>query len=249
MASRTRTRSQLEGDVEARAIAATLGAQVRRTRLARRLTQAALAANVGWRQARIGEIERGEGDTAPLAAWVRLGMAIGRPLAVTLSRDGERSGPTDGGHLAAQELLLRFARSTGRTGSFELPTRPANPSRSVDVGIRDDRNSVLILAEIWNRLDDLGAAARSTARKTVEADALAMFRTPAYRVATCWLFVDSAGNRAIVRRFPEILRSKFRGSSAGWARCLIDGSSPPDEPGVCWVDPRSGTIRAMRLGR
>ena len=62
MAARTRTNSQLQGDVEARAIAATLGAEVRRTRRARRLTQATLAARVGWRQARIGEIERGEGE-------------------------------------------------------------------------------------------------------------------------------------------------------------------------------------------
>jgi transcriptional regulator with XRE-family HTH domain len=191
MAARTRTSSQLQGDVEVRAIAATLGAEVRRTRRARRLTQAALAGRVGWRQARIGEIERGEGDTAPLGAWVRLGMALGRPLAVSLSRDSELAGPLDGGHLAGQELLLRFARSTGRTGSFELPTRPGNPSRLVDVGIRDDANRVLILAEIWNRLDDVGSAARTTARKTVEAEALAMFRTPAYRVATCWLLVDT----------------------------------------------------------
>jgi transcriptional regulator with XRE-family HTH domain len=249
MATRSRTSSQLEGDLEARAIAATLGAEVRRTRRARRLTQAALAARVGWRQARIGEIERGEGDTAPLGAWVRLGKALGRPLAVMLSRDTGGAGPADAGHLAAQELLLRLARSTGRTGLFELPTRPGNPSRSVDVGIRDDRNRVLILAEIWNRLDDLGAAARSTARKTVEAEALAMFRTPAYRVAICWLFVDSPANRSIVRRFPEILRSRFRGSSARWARFLVDGSPPPDATGLCWIDPRSGTIRPMRLSR
>lgn len=248
MARRTRTTSKLQGDVEARALAASLGAEVRRTRRARRLTQATLAARVGWRQARIGEIERGEGDTAPLGAWVRLGMALGRPLAVSLSRDTELAGPSDGGHLAAQELLLRLARATGRIGSFELPTRPGHPSRSVDVGIRDDANRVLILAEIWNRLDDVGAAARTTARKAVEAEALAMFRTPAYRVASCWLFVDSTANRSIVRRFPEILRSRFRGSSARWARCLVDGSSPPEEPGLCWIDPRSGTIRPMRPG-
>ena len=101
-------------------------------------------------------------------------MALGRPLAVTLSRDAEGSGPADGGHLAAQELVLRLARSSGRVGSFELPTRPGNPTRSVDVGIRDDRNRVLILPRSGTVSTTSEAAARSTATKTVEAEALAI---------------------------------------------------------------------------
>ena len=60
---------------------------------------------------------------------------------------------------------------------------------------------MLILVEIWNALSDLGAGARSTARKLVEVEALAEFRGD--RVASCWLLVDTAANRAIVRRIPR----------------------------------------------
>ena len=69
----------------------------------------------------------------------------------------------------------------------------------------------------------------------------------AYRVALCWLLVDTAANRRLVARYPEILKSRFPGSSFGWARCLTDGSPPPDESGLAWVDPRSSRIVPLRF--
>jgi hypothetical protein len=129
---------------------------------------------------------------------------------------------------------------------FELPTRPnARDGSNIDVGLRDDRYQVLIVIEIWNRLSDMGSASRSTQRKRNEAEALASFR--GYRVASCWLLVDTAANREIVRRYPAVLRAMFAGSSVAWVGCLVDGGPAPAESGIAWVDPRSHRIRPMRL--
>jgi hypothetical protein len=193
-------------------------------------------------------LEAGLGASAPLALWFALGSALERPFAAGFSRDLRAVvEPADAGHLAAQELVLRLAREHGRRGCFELSTRPgARETGHVDVGLRDDPNRTLILIEVWNRLDDLGRASRRTQEKVVEASGLAAFR--GYRVAWCWLLVDTAANRLLVRRYPAVLRSQFAGSSHAWARCLAEGVLPPREPGLAWVDPRSGRIKPVRLG-
>ena len=247
-----RTDAKVQAAIESVRIGATLGTDLKQTRKRRRLTQEALGDKIGLGQVRIGELERGEGVTAPLETWIALGIAIDRPLAVFFSRDIEPDEPRDAGHLAAQELVLRLARQHGRRADFELPTRPADPARSTDVAIRDDAARALILIEIWNRLDDLGAAVRATNRKRADTEAAAVLAAgdgPPYRVAICWLLVDTAANRRLVARYPEILQNRFPGSSFAWVRCLATGSPPPTEPGLAWIDPRTGRIVPLRLPR
>ena len=250
MATLRRTDSAVQGDALSAAIAATLGREARTTRRRRRVTQQHIADEIGISRSRYADIERGEGATAPLETWARIGAALGRPLAVSFSRDIELVEPRDAGHLAAQELVLGLARSHGRAASFELPTRPADPARSTDVGLRDDAQRTLILVKIWNRLDDVGAAARASDRKVVEASAYAALAgrdVGPYRVAPCWLLVATASNRRLVGRYPEIVRTRFPGSSVRWAAALTNGTAPPAEPGVAWVDPRAGRIIPLRL--
>jgi transcriptional regulator with XRE-family HTH domain len=246
MSPRRRTDHGLAGDREAQRAAASLGLDLRRTRHRQRLTLAQLASRVGVGPTRLHELEAGAGATAPLALWYAIGDALGRPFAASFSRDVSTPGePGDAGHLAGQELVLRLARAAGRTGLFELSTRGRTQGGSIDVGLRDDVHRALILVEIWNRTDDLGAASRSSHRKVAEAADLAAFR--GYRVAWCWLLVDTAANRAMVRRFPEILRAQFTGSSVAWVRCLVEGAAPPEQPGIAWIEPRSGRIAPVRL--
>lgn len=250
MTSPRRTDAAVQGDALAAALAATLGREARTTRRRRRLTQQRLADEIGISRSRYADIERGEGVTASLGAWARIGAALGRPLALSFSHDIDQPEPRDAGHLAAQEFVLRLARPHGRIASFELPTRPADPARSSDIGLRDDAIRTLILVEIWNRLDDIGAAARSTDRKVAEASALAAFAGvdgAPYRIASCWLLVDTAANRRLVAAYPEILRTRFGGPSEAWARALAEGAAPPIEPGIAWVDRRAGRIRPMRF--
>ena len=244
-----RTDTEVQAARESARIGATLGSDLQRTRRRRRVTQAAVGARVGLGQSRISDLERGDGATAPLDTWIALGIAIDRPLAVSFSRDIQPDEPRDAGHLAAQELVLRLARQHGRRADFELPTRPADPACSIDVALRDARARALIVIEIWNRLDDLGAAARATTRKLAEAEGPAVIAArdgPPYRVALCWLLVDTAANRRLVARYPEILHTRFPGSSLDWMRCLAEGAPPPTEPGLAWIDPRSGRIVPLR---
>jgi transcriptional regulator with XRE-family HTH domain len=244
-----RTDAEVQASREASRIAATLGSDLQRTRKRRRMTQRVLGERVGLGQGRISDLERGNGATAPLDTWIALGIALDRPLAVSFSREIEPHEPRDAGHLAAQELVLGLARKHGRRADFELPTRPSDPTRSTDVAIRDDAARAIVLTEIWNRLDDVGAAARATTRKMAEADGLAVLAAgdgPPYRVTTCWLLVDTAANRRLVARYPEVFASRFPGSSVAWVRCLSNGLPPPTDPGLAWIDPRSGRIVALR---
>src|SRR5215207_775054 len=248
MERRRRTDQMIAGDREARTIAGTLGRDTRYTRLRRRMRQVDLGAKVGLQQSRISSIERGVATGTPLVIWARIGAALGRPLAVTFSRDLQSAEPADAGHLAGQELLLRIARATGRAATFELPTRPDSPSLSVDACIRDNADRTLILNEIWNRFDDLGRASRSTDRKIAEAGALAgaIGGDRPYRVACCWLLVDNAANRSLVARFPEVMATRFPGSSRRWVEALTTGTRVPAEPGIAWLDLRAGRLVPMR---
>jgi transcriptional regulator with XRE-family HTH domain len=230
-------------------IADVLGKAVRSERRRLRLTQAELAARVGVHQSWISRIEIGLGHGVPLETWIALGVALGRPLAVAFSRPlGETREPTDAGHLAMQERLLALARATGRSATFELPTRPSDPSRLIDVCVRDARNRVLIIEEAWNTFSDLGAAARSTARKRAEAADLAatVDDGPPYRVASVWVVRPSATNRNLLARFPGIFSAACPGPSRGWTRALTSTDSPPEAPGLVWLDPLNGRVSEWR---
>jgi transcriptional regulator with XRE-family HTH domain len=117
-----------------------LGGFVRRARVRRRMTQAELGARVRLARSTISAIERGLGGGHTLDTWQRLAGALDLPLVIDLGRDPIEE-PADAGHLGIQELVLRFGRSTGRRGSFELQTRPTDPRRSTDVGLARRRKS------------------------------------------------------------------------------------------------------------
>jgi hypothetical protein len=216
------------------------------------MTRAAFAKHVGVHQSLISRIELGRGRAVPLETWIAIGIVLGQPLAISLSRPlGEVRAVVDAGHLEIQEHLLRLARSTGRAASFELPTRPSDPSRSIDVGIRDVRNRVLIIEEAWNTFGDLGAAIRATNRKSAEAADLAatIDAGPPYRVATVWIVRASATNRSLLARYPEIVRAAFPGSSSDWVACLTTSAAPPGDAGLVWFDPGTRRIHPRRAGR
>ena len=241
-----------EADRLCRSIAGTLGPTVRTGRLRLRLTQAQLAERTGVHQSWISRIELGRGQGVALETWIAIGVALGQPLAVSLSRplDALR-GPTDSGHLAMQERLLILARETGRTATFELPTRPADPSRSIDVCVRDARHRVLIIEEAWNTFGDVGAAARSTARKRAEAVDLAgaIDGGQKYRVASVWVVRPSSANRALLAKFPGIFEAACPGPSRQWAQALASPGAPPEMPGLVWLDPASGRLTEWRRRR
>lgn len=236
------------------AISSSLGQEVRASRVRKSMTQRAISAKIGTSQTALSRIERGLGGRTPLQTWIALGIVLGRPLAVAFSRPlGEPREPADAGHLEIQEHVLRLARQTGRRGTFELPTRPTDPARSTDVGLRDDRHRVLIQVECWNTFGDLGAAVRATNRKAAEAEshaiATAVGDAQPYRVATVWVVRATVANRALLARFPNVFDAAFPGSSRRWCRALVDCTEPPDEPGIVWFDPATSRLSEHRRAR
>ena len=250
--SAPRRPDRVAGDREAQALAATLGAAIRAGRRRHGLSQAELGRQVGLSQARMSAIERGLGGGAPLSTWVAFGLAIGQPLTVGFSRALTPGfGPSDAGHLDLQELAARLAARHGWRATFELPTRPIDPRHSADLAVRDDAGRRLLVLECWNRFGDLGAAARSSNRKLAEAAGLAaaIGGEQLYAVGLCWLIRPTAENRALLGRYPSLIRSRFPGSSTGWARALELGTPPPAEPGIAWLDPAKRRVIPVRWTR
>lgn len=246
--------SALETDaaIETLRITATLGREARATRRRRRRTQASVAAAVGISRSRYAELERGDGSMAPLDVWVRIGLELARPLAITMSRDIAVPLPADAGHLIGQDWVIERARAQGRDAGFELPVRDGRTAPVADVVVRVVTDRVLEVVEIWNRLDDLGAATRSSDRKLTDAAVLGTMAggdDRPYRVGLCWLLVDTAANRALVARFPAIIAARFPASSVQLVRALRDGDPFPEQPAIAWFDPRVRTVRPLRLPR
>jgi len=212
-----------------------------------------LSVEVGLGQTTISLLERGHGGRLSLDTWQRLALALGRTARLILTAD-DQAGPADAGHLAIQELVLRLGRTAGYAQTFELATRPADPARSADVGLRDDRRRLLILVECWNTIGDIGAAARSSERKRAEAEALAVATAPLdadgraqpSRVRVCWVVRATARNRALLARYPEVFAARFPGSSAGWTRALAGGAEPPTGAGLVWCDVAATRLFAWR---
>ncbi len=204
------------------------GADVRGSRRRRRLTQARLGQRVGLSQSSISQIELGLGGSFSLDSWQSIAIALDRPLRLEFGRDS-REEPVDAGHLVIQELILRLGRQAGYGRAFELATRPADPSRSADVGLRDDRHRRLLLIEAVNSMGDIGAAVRSSERKRAEAESLgaALGDGEGYAVFCCWVVRATLRNRALVSRYPEVFAARFPGSSSGWIQALTAGTAPP----------------------
>jgi hypothetical protein len=202
-------------------------------------------------QSQVSKVERGLGRSLPFEFWISLGMAIDRPLRVELSRlrDGAAE-LTDAGHLAAQEFLLRLLAGHAWRADFELPTRSTQPARSIDVAGRHDVYRRLAIFEIWNRIGDLGASARTSERKVADLRELAIAQAhggKAYAVSLAWLILPTAANRSIVRSYPAIFRARFPGSSRAWAEALMNGGDVPDEPAALWIDSVAKRVTAIRL--
>ena len=198
-------------------------------------TRLELAERAGIGRMVASRIERGE-TNPDLDLLQRLGLALGAALIVTYGRD-RLDAPADAGHLAIQELILRIGRQAGYLGTFELPTRPAEPWRSVDVGLVRESRRCLILVECWNTIGDVGAAVRSTDRKRAELASMAVGRWGAdARVGVVWVVRATARNRALLQRYPEVFASRFPGSSLRWLGVLESGTLPADDLGLVWCD-------------
>lgn len=225
----------VESDARIASVRRDIGIDLRASRRRRRWTQDGAARRIGVTRQIVGRIERGTTDVS-LEAIGRLAAALDRPLAIALRRDPAAE-TADAGHLGLQDLVLRLGRRAGWDGSFELAVRPAEPWRSIDVGLSSERLRRLVVAECWNTFGDVGAAGRSSNRKQAEAEDYAVARWGAAGTAgLVWVVRATAANRALVARYPEVFARRCPGSSRAWVLALTTGSLPPDAPGLVWCD-------------
>ena len=246
MPTRIRTRLSAEAERANREQLVRFGADVRDARLRRRRSQAQLGESIRMSQSAVSRLERGEGGGMTLDALQRTAVALGLHVRVTLSRD-PLTETADAGHLAMQELVLRVSRAARYDGSFELATRPAEPWRSADVGLADNRHRRLIHVECWNTIGDIGGAVRTSTRKRAELEQLAIARWgEAAIVGLVWVVRATARNRALVSRYPEVFGRALPGLSRGWLATLTDGATPPASPGLVWCDVAATRLYACR---
>ncbi len=214
----------------------------------RRWSQATLAERAGIGRMMVVRIEAG---SAVLDAEVleRLGLAFGVTVLFGFGRDPAED-VADAGHLAIQELVLRLGRAAGFERQLELATRPQLPRHSIDVACADGLRRIAMVIECWNVFGDLGAATRSSARKVAELEELLVGRSgDEWRVASVWVVRDTARNRALLARYPEVFRTRFPGSSAAWIRALTSHGEIPKEPGLVWCDSQATRVFAWRSPR
>ena len=129
-----------------------IGGEIRAMRERRGWTRTELSRRAGIGRMVESRVERGQ-TNLDIDVLQRIGLAMDRPLIVTFGRDLLEA-PADAGHLAMQELVLRTGRAAGFHGSFELATRPAEPWRSVDVGLMSESLHRMVLVECWNTFGD-----------------------------------------------------------------------------------------------
>lgn len=226
---------------------ARLGREIRASRLRRKLTQAQAAARARISRSTWSRIENGRGAGQTIDAWQRVGLAVGRPLRIDFGSDPEESATSDGGHLEGQELILRLMRATGHRRFVELPTRPADSRRAIDIVALDDRRRSMLVVQVWNTFGDLGSAVRGFDRElAATAEVAAGMGFPDATITGCWAVVDNRANRALVARYPEFFATRFPGSSFAWARAIRTGAPPPQAAGIVWLDLRRGELVARR---
>jgi transcriptional regulator with XRE-family HTH domain len=251
MAGVKRPKARIVGSARALEATTKAGADVKLGRQRRHMKQATLAARVGITQGRLAQIEAGLGEGAPAEVWFALAEALGRYLKFEFARDPQDE-LKDAGHLAIQELVLRISRPGGWEGGFELPTRPTDPTRSVDVPLLDRLKRRLAIVECWNTFGDLGAAARSDNQKLAaanEAAAVLGGDDGPYAVGLCWVVRDTKRNRELVKRYEHIFKARFPGSSQGWVDALTKGTFMPTQPGLVWCDVGATRLFAHRRAR
>jgi transcriptional regulator with XRE-family HTH domain len=212
-----------------------IGGDAKAMRTRRSWTQGELADLSGLGRMVVSRLERGVGPL-DLETLERVGVALEVPVNAGFGRD-PRVDVADAGHLAMQELVLRLGRARGFTGGFELPTRPAEPWRSIDVVLASKAKARMICVECWNTIGDIGAAARASTRKAAELEQMAVGRWGVEaKVGLLWVIRSTARNRALVARYPEVFSARFPSSSRDWIAALTEGRDPPEVPGLVWCD-------------
>jgi transcriptional regulator with XRE-family HTH domain len=208
------------------------------------MRQLDVAQRAGISQSFLSRMERGRGQQASLETWASIAAATGHQLAAFIERVPGTTLPRDYEHLKRQQLVVSTARAGGWTAMVEQAIdadweRP----RSIDVVLSRAARSELAVVEVWNLVDDVGAAFRGLDAKVARSR-----RQSAGTVSGLMVIRASRRNRALVREFRPLFRANFPASSVAWLASLTAREKPmPATLGLLWTDVAGTRLLVARL--
>jgi transcriptional regulator with XRE-family HTH domain len=230
-------------------IAVRLGVALREARTSAGLTQGEVAARSGMSQAAISALERGLGAPVSIEHWALAAAAVDEQLAAFIERAPGAHRPRDFEHLRRQRLVIDFARPGRWAARIEEPLdQDRRRSRSVDVVLSRPTERDVVVVEVWDWFDDVGAALRSLDGKVAEVVRQSRARDPGWRASALWVVRGTRRNHALVHEFAPIFRIRFPGDSRAWLAALGDPAAPmPEDPGLLWTDREARRLVRSRL--
>jgi transcriptional regulator with XRE-family HTH domain len=256
MRDRSRRRAssaRIAGRTRAAYVAARLGNALREARLAAGLRQQDIARLAGIAQSFESRMERGEGIAASIETWAAAAAAVGSQLAAFLEDVPGADRPRDYEHLRRQQLVITTSEAGGWRARPEHRTdKRSEWARSVDVRLDRAARRETAIVEIWDWIDDVGAAARGLVAKVVAAEREHAIREldggERWRVAGLMVVRGTRRNRGLVSEFRSLFRSQYPASSRAWLDALTEpDASMPSEPGFLWTDVGGTRLLAARL--
>ncbi|HEX9044732.1 MAG TPA: helix-turn-helix transcriptional regulator [Candidatus Limnocylindrales bacterium] len=239
---RRATRQRLAGRARAAEVCRRLGIALREARRSRRLRQVDVAEAAGISQSYVSRMERGHGTAASVTTWASVGEAVGLRLAAFFEDAPGATRPRDYEHLKRQELVIRTAKPGGWLAMPEMPVDPnAVRSRSVDVALR--RIDEIAVIEVWDLLDDVGAALRG-----LDAKVAAVARAhPGATVRGVIILRRTTRNRQLVREFSALFAAKLPADAGSVLRAFTDPRTClPRADALLWSDVAGERLIAPR---
>jgi hypothetical protein len=194
-------------------------------------------------QSFVSRMERGLGQQASLETWAAIAAATGNQLAAFIERVPGTTLPRDYEHLKRQQLVIDTAKRGGWSATVEQIDLGWDRPRSIDVLLTRTARREVAVVEVWNLVDDVGAAFRGLDAK------LARVAKPATATASSLMVVrGTRRNRRLVAEFRSLFRAHFPASSAAWLAALNDPNRPmPTTAGLLWTDVPGTRLVVARL--
>jgi transcriptional regulator with XRE-family HTH domain len=252
-----RTAAQAGADRSSDELAARVGLMLRDARRQRGLTQAAAANLAGVSASTWSWLEIGRDGRITLATLNRAAMAVGTSLNVYVRQASAAAQPRDAVHLRHQELVIKTAKAGLWLPLPEEPIdRDARTSRAADVLLcrrTPGAAACYVLVEIWDWLDDVGAATRDWGRRLDATERYAIARMldddPLPRTSGIWVLRATQRNRQLVNEHRGFFRARFPGPGHAWLAALTDATRQmPSHPALLWVTVTGDRLYPARLG-
>jgi transcriptional regulator with XRE-family HTH domain len=198
-------------DVARRAAAAELsniGAELRTAREQAGLSQAAVAATLGWRREKISRIENARLRTAALHDLMANSAALGLTMRTKVYPDGPPL--RDIAQLSVSQRLLRRISNTWRV-RMEVPLMLPGDRRAFDLWLSADGISIAV--EVFTKVRDVQAQIRGAHLKWRDSNAARLIVVVA----------ESHANRAVLRSVEDLIGLDYPISARVALSALEDG--------------------------